>query len=165
MHMPVRRLRDRASAVLLWPRSVQIPELFCASVDLRVALDSHLTFLQRSLHQKRVISTSMLNLTAVAPLLSKQGIYGPVTATLDWCEVRLLGVLQSRQVTHSLAVIISATTNGHRTSQRWLTHSPTYSLLQSLSAVQWSQGSKDYRRAISSDISCVTIHRLCLKTL
>ncbi|TFK19965.1 phytoceramidase [Coprinopsis marcescibilis] len=29
----------------------------------------------------------MLNLTSVAPYLQKQGIWGPVTATLDWCEV------------------------------------------------------------------------------
>ncbi|KJA28533.1 hypothetical protein HYPSUDRAFT_177683 [Hypholoma sublateritium FD-334 SS-4] len=29
----------------------------------------------------------MLNLTTVAPWLQKQGIYGPVTATLDWCEI------------------------------------------------------------------------------
>ncbi|KAF8971698.1 ceramidase [Flammula alnicola] len=29
----------------------------------------------------------MLNLTTVAPWLQKQGIYGPVTATLDWCEL------------------------------------------------------------------------------
>ncbi|KAF8167377.1 ceramidase [Crassisporium funariophilum] len=29
----------------------------------------------------------MLNLTTVAPLLQKTGVYGPVTATLDWCEL------------------------------------------------------------------------------
>jgi len=29
----------------------------------------------------------MLNLTSVAPWLQNQGVYGPVTATLDWCEV------------------------------------------------------------------------------
>ncbi|PPR01914.1 hypothetical protein CVT24_001253 [Panaeolus cyanescens] len=29
----------------------------------------------------------MMNLTAVAPWLVKQGVYGPVTATLDWCEL------------------------------------------------------------------------------
>jgi len=28
-----------------------------------------------------------MNLTHVAPLLSKQGVWGPVTATLDWCEI------------------------------------------------------------------------------
>jgi len=30
-----------------------------------------------------------MNLTEVAPFLSRQGVYGPVTATLDWCEVSL----------------------------------------------------------------------------
>ncbi|KAF9531914.1 ceramidase [Crepidotus variabilis] len=29
----------------------------------------------------------MMNLTHVAPWLSKQGVWGPVTATLDWCEI------------------------------------------------------------------------------
>ncbi|KDR85706.1 hypothetical protein GALMADRAFT_234756 [Galerina marginata CBS 339.88] len=29
----------------------------------------------------------MLNLTTVAPLLQNTGVYGPVTATLDWCEL------------------------------------------------------------------------------
>ncbi|KAF5312908.1 hypothetical protein D9619_002616 [Psilocybe cf. subviscida] len=29
----------------------------------------------------------MLNLTTVAPLLQRTGVYGPVTATLDWCEL------------------------------------------------------------------------------
>ncbi|KAG2022865.1 phytoceramidase [Coprinopsis cinerea AmutBmut pab1-1] len=29
----------------------------------------------------------LLNLTSAAPYLQKQGIWGPVTATLDWCEV------------------------------------------------------------------------------
>ncbi|KAF9055927.1 ceramidase [Panaeolus papilionaceus] len=29
----------------------------------------------------------MLNLTEIAPWLVKQGVYGPVTATLDWCEL------------------------------------------------------------------------------
>lgn len=29
----------------------------------------------------------MLNLTTVAPLLQNSGVYGPVTATLDWCEL------------------------------------------------------------------------------
>lgn len=28
-----------------------------------------------------------MNLTTVAPWLAKEGIWGPVTATLDWCEV------------------------------------------------------------------------------
>jgi hypothetical protein len=31
----------------------------------------------------------MLNLSTVAPWLQNQGVYGPVTATLDWCEVRI----------------------------------------------------------------------------
>ena len=31
----------------------------------------------------------MLNLATVAPWLQNQGVYGPVTATLDWCEVRI----------------------------------------------------------------------------
>jgi len=30
----------------------------------------------------------MPGVSTVAPWLSKTGIYGPVTATLDWCEVR-----------------------------------------------------------------------------
>ncbi|KAF9486454.1 alkaline phytoceramidase [Pholiota conissans] len=29
----------------------------------------------------------MLNLATVAPWLQNQGVYGPVTATLDWCEL------------------------------------------------------------------------------
>ncbi|CAA7264794.1 unnamed protein product [Cyclocybe aegerita] len=29
----------------------------------------------------------MLNLTSVAPWLQNEGVYGPVTATLDWCEL------------------------------------------------------------------------------
>ena len=31
----------------------------------------------------------MLNLATVAPWLQNQGVYGPVTATLDWCEVKI----------------------------------------------------------------------------
>src|SRR6266545_3819534 len=31
----------------------------------------------------------VMTLTHVAPSLSKQGVWGPVTATLDWCEVRI----------------------------------------------------------------------------
>ena len=34
-------------------------------------------------------SFPMLNLATVAPWLQNQGVYGPVTATLDWCEVRI----------------------------------------------------------------------------
>ncbi|KJA28532.1 hypothetical protein HYPSUDRAFT_33957 [Hypholoma sublateritium FD-334 SS-4] len=29
----------------------------------------------------------MLNLATIVPSLQKQGVYGPVTATLDWCEI------------------------------------------------------------------------------
>ena len=35
----------------------------------------------------------MLNLTTVAPWLQNPGVYGPVTATLDWCEVSAVVVL------------------------------------------------------------------------
>jgi hypothetical protein len=31
----------------------------------------------------------MLNLASVAPWLQNTGVYGPVTATLDWCEVKI----------------------------------------------------------------------------
>jgi len=34
-----------------------------------------------------------MNLTHVAPSLSRQGVWGPVTATLDWCEVRILPLI------------------------------------------------------------------------
>ena len=34
-------------------------------------------------------SSPMLNLATVAPWLQNQGVYGPVTATLDWCEVKI----------------------------------------------------------------------------
>ena len=38
----------------------------------------------------------MLNLATVAPWLQNQGVYGPVTATLDWCEVRIRTRLLSK---------------------------------------------------------------------
>lgn len=41
-----------------------------------------------------------MNLTHVAPSLSRQGVWGPVTATLDWCEVRTLhDLLQDSAIT------------------------------------------------------------------
>ena len=39
----------------------------------------------------------MVNLATVAPFLQNEGVYGPVTATLDWCEVRL--TLLSEKIT------------------------------------------------------------------
>lgn len=36
---------------------------------------------------------TMLNLTTVAPWLQNPGVYGPVTATLDWCEVSTAAAL------------------------------------------------------------------------
>ena len=59
----------------------------------------------------------MLNLTTVAPLLQKPGIYGPVTATLDWCEVRNtvplleISLLTPPQLNHQFSPYIAEMAN------------------------------------------------------
>jgi hypothetical protein len=49
----------------------------------------------------------MLNLASVAPWLQNQGVYGPVTATLDWCEVRfdLVPITETETGTGQLSIL------------------------------------------------------------
>jgi len=96
---------------------------------------------------------TMLNLTTVAPWLQNPGVYGPVTATLDWCEVCTTAAA-TVLVCQSHTRHPSSITSSLHTSPRWPTPSPISSLLDSPGSVLARSNAKDCPCAITWVTGC-----------
>jgi len=95
----------------------------------------------------------MLNLTTVAPWLQNPGIYGPVTATLDWCEV-CTTTTNAALVCQSHSHHPRSITSSLHTSPRWPTPSPISSPLDSPGSVLARSNAKHCPCAISWVTGC-----------